>query len=364
MRLRETGAMPLPVLATETYDSGYAINVRATTMSALPSTMKAIAMSGKGGPEVLSLSECPVPKAGEGELLIKVAAAGINRPDVLQRKGLYPAPKGHSELLGLEVAGEIAALGPGASRYKPGDEVLALVNGGGYAEYCVAVEGSVLPKPAQVSFVQAAAIPETFFTVWHNVFERGALKTGERFLVHGGTSGIGVTAIQLAKTFGATVFATAGSTEKCEACRALGADYAINHRTEDFAETIKRETQGRGVDVILDMVGGDYLDRNIRSLADDGRLVNIAFLNGSSATIDFMRVMLKRLTITGSTLRVRPQDVKTGIARAVEQHVLPLIAEGKIRVPVDSTFALAEAADAHARMESNAHIGKIVLTII
>lgn len=332
-------------------------------MTKLPSSMKAIAITEKGGPEVLKISAFAVPKPGEGELLIKVAAAGINRPDVLQRKGLYPAPKGHSELPGLEVAGEVAALGQGTSRFKIGEEVLALVNGGGYAEYCVAAEGSTLPKPAQVSFVQAAAIPETFFTVWHNVFERGALKNGERFLIHGGTSGIGVTAIQLAKAMGAIVFATAGSDVKCDACRGLGADYAINYRAEDFAEAVKRDTQGRGVDVILDMVGGDAIDRNIRSLADDGRLINIAYLNGSTATIDFMRVMLKRLTITGSTLRVRTQDVKSAIAQAVEHRALPLIADGKIRVVVDSTFPLAEAADAHARMESNAHIGKIVLTL-
>ena len=325
--------------------------------------MTAIAITGKGGPEVLQPREFAVPVPGDGEVLIAVVASGVNRPDVLQRKGLYPAPKGHSELPGLEVSGRVAALGPGAKRFKLGDDVFALVNGGGYAPYCIAADGSVLAKPAGLSFVEAAAMPETFFTVWHNVFERCGLKAGETFLVHGGTSGIGVTAIQLAKAFGATVFATAGSEKKCAAARALGADLAINYKTQDFAGVISLETQRRGVDVILDMVGGTYIDRNIKSLADDGRLVNIAYLEGSTATIDFMRIMLKRLTITGSTLRVRPQEVKTRIARAIETQVLPLIVSGKIKVPIDSTFPLAQAAEAHARMESSAHIGKIVLTI-
>lgn len=332
-------------------------------MSEFPATMQAIAISEKGAADVLRLVEAPTPQPGPGEVLIKVTAAGVNRPDVLQRKGLYPSPKGHSELPGLEVSGTIAATGDGAGRFKPGDEVMALVNGGGYAQYCVAEAGATLAKPRALGWIEAAAIPETFFTVWHNVFERGALQPGERFLVHGGTSGIGVTAIQLAKAFGATVFATAGSEVKCEACRVLGADRAIDYHTEDFAAVIKTETDGRGVDVILDMVGGDYIERNIRSLADDGRLVNIAYQKGSSATIDFMRVMLKRLTITGSTLRIRSSAVKAGIARGVEERVLPLVEKGQIRIPIDSTFPLAKAADAHRRMESGAHIGKIVLEV-
>lgn len=332
-------------------------------MTVLPEMMTAMAITGKGGPEVLQATTLAVPRPGDGEVLIKVHAAGLNRPDVLQRKGLYPAPKGHSELPGLEVAGTVAALGKNAERFKIGDSVMALVNGGGYAQYCLADERATIAKPAALSFQDAAAIPETFFTVWHNVFERGGLQPGESFLVHGGTSGIGVTAIQLAKAFGSKVYATAGSAEKCDACIKLGADRAINYTTEDFAEIIKAETGGKGVDVILDMVGGDYIERNIKSLADDGRMVNIAYQKGSSATIDFMRVMLKRLTITGSTLRIRSAEVKGRIARAIESKVLPLVAEGQIKIPVDSTFELQDAAAAHSRMESSQHIGKIVLTI-
>ncbi|MGQ0456215.1 MAG: NAD(P)H-quinone oxidoreductase [Hyphomicrobium sp.] len=332
-------------------------------MANVPETMQAIVIADKGDPDVLRLSAVATPQPGAGELLIKVAAAGVNRPDVLQRKGLYPAPKGHSALPGLEVSGTVAAVGAGANRYKIGDAVLALVNGGGYAPYCVAAEGSTLAKPPSLPWIEAAAIPETFFTVWHNVFERGALKSGETFLVHGGTSGIGVTAIQLAKAFGATVYATAGSAAKCAACRELGASRAIDYANEDFADVIKTETGGRGVDVILDMVGGDYIERNVRSLADDGRLVNIAYQKGSTASLDFMRVMLKRLTITGSTLRVRSPEIKAGIAQAVEQRVLPLIVAGQIKIPIDGTFALADAAAAHRRMESSQHIGKIVLTV-
>jgi NADPH2:quinone reductase len=324
--------------------------------------MKAVVIEGKGGPDVLQFRDVPVPAPGAGEVLIKVAAAGVNRPDVLQRQGNYPAPKGHSELPGLEVAGVVAALGEDVERIAIGDAVLALVAGGGYAEYATAPAVCCIRKPDAMSFTEAAAIPETFFTVWHNVFERGGLKAGETFLVHGGTSGIGVTAIQLAKAFGARVITTAGSDEKCAAARALGADVAINYRTQDFAEVIRQETGKRGVDVILDMVGGDYIEKNMRSLADDGRLVNIAYQTGSTATIDFMRVMLKRLTITGSTLRIRTNDVKGRIARALEEKVIPLISSGQIKIPVDSTYPLARAADAHARMESSAHIGKIVLT--
>jgi NADPH2:quinone reductase len=325
--------------------------------------MKAVVIEGKGGPEVLQLRDVAVPQPGKGEVLIKVTAAGVNRPDVLQRQGNYPAPKGHSELPGLEVSGVVAALGEGVERLSIGDAVLALVAGGGYAEYTVAPEVCCIRKPDTLSFIDAAAIPETFFTVWHNVFERGELKAGETFLVHGGTGGIGVTAIQLAKAFGATVFTTVGSDEKCAAARALGADVAINYRTQDFSEVVKSETGKRGVDVILDMVGGDYIEKNIRALSDDGRLVNIAYQKGSTATIDFMRVMLKRLTITGSTLRIRTNDVKGRIAQAIEEKVMPLVAAGSIKVPIDGTYPLAQAAKAHERMETSAHIGKIVLTI-
>lgn len=332
-------------------------------MTAALQTMTGIVIDGKGGPEVLVPRTVPVPTPGSGQLLIKVAAAGVNRPDVLQRKGHYPAPKGHSELPGLEVAGEIASAGAGTQRFKAGDKVMALVNGGGYAEYCVADESVTLPIPAALSMPEAAGVPETFFTVWHNVFERGSLKPGDWLLIHGGTSGIGVTAIQLAKAFGAKVITTAGSDEKCAACRDLGADRAVNYKTEDFSEAIKAETSGRGVDVILDMVGGDYIDKNMRALADDGRLVNIGYQSGSQATIDFMRVMLKRLTITGSTLRIRSPEVKASIARAVETQVLPKLAAGEIKVLIDSTFPLREAAQAHRRMETSEHIGKIILTV-
>jgi NADPH2:quinone reductase len=325
--------------------------------------MKAIVIAGKGGPEVLTFSDVPVPEPRDGDVLIKVAAAGVNRPDVMQRQGNYPPPKGHSELLGLEVSGVVAAFGGGVQGISMGDPVLVLTTGGGYAEYAIAPAVCCIKKPDTLSFEVAAALPETFFTVWHNVFERGGLKAGEKFLVHGGTSGIGVTAIQLAKAFGAYVLTTAGSDEKCAAARALGADIAINYRTHDFAQVAKSETNGKGVDLILDMVGGNYIEKNIRSLADDGRLINIAYQNGSTATIDFVRVMLKRLTITGSTLRIRTVDVKGRIARGVEEQVLPLIVSGKIKVPIDSTYPLLQAADAHRRMETSAHIGKIVLTV-
>jgi NADPH2:quinone reductase len=325
--------------------------------------MAAVAIVGKGGPEVLLPETHPTPAPGPGQLLIRVRAAGVNRPDVLQRKGTYPAPKGHSELPGLEVAGEVAALGEGASRFKVGDRVMALVNGGGYAEYCVADEGSCLPVPERLSIVEAGGVPETFFTVWHNVFERGALKSGEWLLVHGGTSGIGTTAIQLGKAMGARVIATAGSPEKCKVCVELGAVRAIDYRSEDFAEAVKAETGGRGVDVILDIVGGDYLERNIRSLAEDGRLVNIGHQNSAQVPIDLVRLMLKRLTLTGSTLRIRSKEVKAAIARAVEENVLPMLADGRVRVIVDRTYPLAEAAEAHRRMETSQHIGKIVLVV-
>ena len=331
-------------------------------MTALPETMTAIAIVGKGGPEVLQPTTVPVPLLGRGQVLIKVAAAGVNRPDVMQRLGLYPAPKGHSEIPGLEVSGVVAAVGPEAPRFNAGDKVMALVNGGGYAEYCVADEGACLPISEGISMVEAAAIPEGFFTVWHNVFERGGLKAGEWLLMHGGTSGIGVAAIQLAHAFGAKVIATAGSPEKCAACVKLGAVRAVDYKTEDFAEVVKAETGGRGVDVILDIVGAEYVERNVRSLADDGRLVNIAYQSGSKVTIDMLRIMLKRLTITGSTLRIRSAEVKAAIARAVEQKVIPLIADKRVKVVVDATFPLKDAAAAHARIDA-AHIGKIVLTV-
>jgi len=324
--------------------------------------MTAVAIAGKGGPEVLQPVTLPVPQPGSGQLLVKVAAAGVNRPDVMQRLGLYPAPKGHSEIPGLEVAGTVAAAGEGTQRFKAGDQVMALVSGGGYAEYCLAEETSCLPVPSNLGTTEAAAIPESFFTVWHNVFERGALRSGEWFLMHGGTSGIGVTAIQLAHAFGAKVITTVGSAEKCEICNRLGATRAVDYTLEDFAEVAKAETGGRGVDVILDIVGGDYVERNIRSLADDGRLVYIAFQKGSKVTIDLMRVMLKRLTLTGSTLRIRSNEVKAAIARAVEEKAMPLVADGRVRIVVDSTFPLADAAKAHARMEES-HVGKIVLTV-
>ncbi len=330
-------------------------------MTEAPATMTAIGASGKGGPDVLAPVTAPIPAPGQGQLLVRVAAAGVNRPDILQRQGLYPAPKGHSEILGLEIAGEVVAAGAGAARFKPGDRLMALVNGGGYAQYCLAGETSCLPIPGGLSMTEAAAIPEAFFTVWHNVFERGGLKPGEWFLIHGGTSGVGVAAIQLAKAFGARVIATAGSDEKCAVCAALGADRAVNYTREDFVEAVKAETGGRGVDVILDMVGGDYIERNVKSLADDGRLVNIAYQKGSAATLDFLRVMLKRLTITGSTLRIRSNEVKGGIARSLEAKVWPLLASGQVKVLIDSTFPLADAAAAHRRMEEGGHIGKIVL---
>lgn len=325
--------------------------------------MIAIAVTGDGKDARLEAARLPKPNPGPGEVLIRVHAAGVNRPDVMQRQGLYPAPKGHSTTLGLEAAGTIAAIGPDVSGWAKGDAVMALLNGGGYAEYAIANAGSLIRKPDALSWVEAAAVPETFFTVWHNVFERGGLKSGERFLVHGGTSGIGVTAIQLAKAFGATVYTTAGSDEKCAACKALGADVAINYQRDDFAAVIKDATGGKGVDVILDMVGGDYIEKNIRSLADDGRLVNIAYQQGSKATVDFLRVMLKRLIITGSTLRVRSDDVKAGIAKNITEHAVPKLVAGAIKIPVDSTFALADAMAAHERMQSSAHIGKIVLTV-
>lgn len=334
-----------------------------TQSNALPAEMTVIAIDGKGGPEVLKAQQVPLPEPGPEQILIAVQAAGVNRPDVLQRKGFYPAPKGHSEVPGLEVAGTVAALGADITRFQVGDPVMALVNGGGYATHCIAEAAATLPIPSGLDMTHAAGVPETFFTVWHNVFERGSLKPGEWFLVHGGSSGIGTTAIQLAKAFGAKVLTTAGSKEKCDACIALGADRAINYREENFLDVVKEETGKRGVDVILDMVGGDYIAQNIRALGDDGRLVNIGYQSGSEVTVDMMRVMLKRLTLTGSTLRIRPNAVKGAIAQALEEKVLPLLSSGQIKVLVDSTFPLADASKAHARMETSQHIGKIILTV-
>jgi len=327
----------------------------------IPETMTAIAIREPGGPEVLVPGALPVPQPGPGEVLIKVAAAGVNRPDAMQRAGLYPPPPGAPETPGLEVAGEIAALGPEVARWRVGERATALVAGGGYAEYCVAPAEQCLPVPDGLDLVQAASLPETFFTVWSNVFDRGQLKGGERFLVHGGSSGIGVTAIQMAKAWGAEVFATAGSAEKCRACQELGADLAVNYREADFVEAIKAATGGAGVDVILDMVGGDYIAKNLALLAPDGRLCFIAFLHGPKAEVNFLPVLVKRLTIGGSTLRPRPVAFKAAIARNLEDKVWPLIAQGRIKPVVHQTFALAEAAEAHRVMESSAHIGKIVL---
>jgi NADPH:quinone reductase len=332
-------------------------------MASTPARMTAIVITIPGGPEVLVPQERPVPVPGEGEILVKVAAAGVNRPDIMQRLGLYPPPAGVTDILGLEIAGEVAACGTGVGRWKPGDRVAALVIGGGYAEYCVAHESHALPVPAGLSMAQAAAVPETFFTVWHNVFERGVLKAGETLLVHGGSSGIGTAAIQLAKALGARVIVTAGSAEKCEACRRLGADVAINYNSEDFVAITKKSTGGAGANVILDMVGGDYIERNYEAAAVEGRVVQIAFQGSPRSNVDFRRIMLKRLHHTGSTLRSRTVADKAAIARAVEQNAWPLIAAGRVAPVMDQTFALAEAEKAHTRMESSAHIGKIVLTV-
>jgi putative PIG3 family NAD(P)H quinone oxidoreductase len=328
-------------------------------MSSIPATMTAICITSPGGPEVLEPQERPVPAPGEGEILVKVVAAGVNRPDVAQRIGAYPPPPGVTDIPGLEIAGMVAACGAGTSRWRPGDHVAALVSGGGYAQYCVAHETHALPVPAGLSAAEAAAVPETFFTVWHNVFERGGLKSDETLLVHGGTSGIGTVAIQLAKAFGARVIATAGSAEKCDACRRLGADLAINYKNEDFVAATKKATAG--ANVILDMVGGDYVERNYEAAAVEGRIVQIAFLGSSRATVDIRRLMLKRLHHTGSTLRSRSIPDKAAIAKAVESNAWPLIAAGKVRPVMDTIFPFRDAAKAHARMESSVHIGKIVL---
>ena len=332
-------------------------------MTILPDRMTVIAIRQPGGPEVLTPESRPVPKPGAGEILIKIAAAGVNRPDVMQRMGLYPPPPGATDIPGLEIAGEVVARGAGVTRWKDGDRAMALVIGGGYAEYCLAHESHGLPIPPGLSPIEAAAIPETFFTVWYNMFERGRLAAGEAALIHGGSSGIGTTAIQLAKVFGARVVTTAGSPEKCAACIKLGADVAINYKTEDFVAATKKATGDRGADVVLDIIGGDYIDRNYEAAAVEGRILQIAFQASPRASVDFRRLMFKRLTHTGSTLRARSVADKGAIAHAVETKVLPLIAAGQVKPVIDSTFKLSDAGAAHARMETSEHIGKIVLTL-
>ena len=324
--------------------------------------MLGIVIRKPGGPEVLQPAELPIPMPGPREVLIKTAAAGVNRPDLMQREGKYPPPPGSSDVPGLEVAGTIAACGEGTVRWREGDRVCALVSGGGYAEYCVAPDVQCLPVPTSVDVVTAAGMPETFFTVWMNVFERGRLREGESFLVHGGSSGIGTTAIQMARAFGARVFATAGSDEKCHACERIGAERAVNYRTGDFVAALMTATGGRGVDVILDMVGAPYLARNLNLLALEGRLLQIAVLRGAKAEIDLIRVLRQRLTITGSVLRARSVEEKGAIAAALERAVWPLVDEGRIRPIIYKTFTLREAADAHRLMEAGSHIGKLVLT--
>ena len=331
-------------------------------MAALPTTMTAIGIKAAGGPDMLVSEQRPAPVPGAGEILVKVAAAGVNRPDVMQRMGLYPPPPGAPDIPGLEIAGEVAALGADVKRWKLGDRVMALVVGGGYAEYCIAHESHALPMSG-LSMTEAAAVPETFFTVWHNAFERGGLKKGETLLIHGGSSGIGTTAIQLAKAFGARVVTTAGSQEKCDACRKLGADVAINYKSEDFVAVVKDKTAGGGADVILDMVGGEYINRNYIAAAVEGRVVQIAFLESAKATVDFRFMLGKRLTHTGSGLRPRSVADKGKIARALEEKVWPLLNAGRCKPVIDSTYPLAQAAKAHARMETSQHIGKIVLTL-
>ncbi len=332
-------------------------------MTALPETMTAIEIAGFGGPDVLKPTRRPVPKPAQGEVLVRVRACGVNRPDVQQRLGGYPPPPGAPDIPGLEIAGEIVALGAGVSGgLKPGDAVCALVIGGGYAEYCTAPAAQCLPLPKGYDMVRAAALPETFFTVWTNVFDRGRLQKGESILIHGGASGIGTTAIQLAKAFGATVYVTAGSPERCDACVALGADRAINYKTEDFAAVVKDLTGGRGVDVVLDMVGGAYLAQNLNSLAIEGRLVIIALLGGPKGEADLSRVMVRRLTVTGATLRPRSVAQKAEIADALRAKVWPLLDSGAVKPVIDRVLPLEQAAAAHHAIDGD-HIGKIMLTV-
>ena len=332
-------------------------------MDKLPAQMTAIAISKPGGPEVLVPEQRPVPKPGPNEILIKVAAAGVNRPDVLQRLGLYPVPPGASDLPGLEISGEVVALGEGVTKRKIGDKVMSLVAGGGYAEYCITHESHAMSVPKGLSMTDAGAIAETLMTVWHNVFERGGLKPGETLLIHGGSSGIGTMAIQMAKAHGAKVFVTVGGQDKVDACLKLGADAAINYKTEDFVEKTKALTGGKGVDVILDMVGGDYIDRNYEAAAIEGRIVQIAFLGGSKATPNFAKLMMKRLHHTGSTLRPRSVADKAAMVSAIEANAMPWLNDGRVKPLMDSSFPLKDASKAHARMETSQHIGKIVLTV-
>jgi len=329
----------------------------------IPENMRAIEITQPGAPDVLRAVSRPVPEPAPGEVLIRVSAAGVNRPDVMQRLGMYPPPPGAPDIPGLEVAGTIVKLGSDTSRWKTGERVCALVAGGGYAEYVTAPWQQCLPVPAGLSMIEAAALPETFFTVWANVFERGALAPGETLLVQGGSSGIGVTAIQLARAFGNRVVVTAGSAEKCQECERLGAERAINYKSEDFVGVVKEITNGQGVDVILDMVAGDYVPRELQCLADDGRLVIIAFLGGTKAQLNMTDILLRRLTITGSTLRPRPVAFKAKLAETLEKKVWPLITSGKIRPVIHSRFALADACDAHALMETSAHVGKLMLEV-
>lgn len=333
------------------------------TTAMIPEKMTVVAISEPGGPLALKPERRNVPQPGEGEILIRVRAAGVNRPDVAQRKGAYPPPPGASDLPGLEAAGEVAAIGSNVSRWRVGDAVTALTPGGGYAEYVTVHHGNALPIPHGFTFTEAAAIPETFFTVWHNVFQRGGLREGESFLVHGGSSGIGTTAIQLAAAFGAKVFATAGSADKCAACEKLGAHRAINYREEDFVRVVKEETGGEGVNLILDMVGGDYVERNYHAAAVEGRIVQIATLGGAKANADISRLMVKRLTHTGSTLRPRTIEFKEQIAQELEAKVWPLLADRRIAPVMDMIFPLKDAWRAHERMEEGDHIGKIVLDV-
>jgi len=332
-------------------------------MTSLPTEMTAIEIKEFGGPENLVPTTRPVPEAAHDEVLIRVEAAGVNRPDVLQRMGGYAPPPGASDIPGLEVAGTVAVVGAGVTKYKVGDKLCALVAGGGYAEYCVAPEAQCLDIPNEFDMVKAAAIPETYFTVWTNVFDRGRLKGGETFLIHGGASGIGTTAIQLAKAFGARVFATASTDEKCREIEALGAERGINYKSEDYVEVVQELTDGRGVDLILDMVGGDYIQRNITALAVEGRLVYIAFLGGAKAEVNFAPVMMKRLTITGSTLRPQSVQAKSEIGRSLENKVWPLLSAGTVAPVIDSVFSLTDASKAHARIDDSSHIGKIVLKV-
>ena len=326
--------------------------------------MKQVEISGPGGPEVLNLVDGPLPDPGTGEVLIKVYAAGVNRPDVFQRQGKYNPPAGASPIPGLEVAGEVVKLGAGVTEFGLGDRVCALVSGGGYAEFCVAPVPQVLLIPTGLTFVEASGIPENYFTVWTNVFDRGQLQKGETILIHGGSSGIGTTAIQLCHQFGARIISTAGSDEKCAVCKSLGADHVINYKTQDFEAETKAITGGKGANVILDMVGGNYIQKNINCLALEGRLIQIAFLQSSINQLDLMAVMTKRLTITGSTLRPRTVEQKGEIARALSKEIWPLFNDKKIKVLVDTVLPLSRASDAHALMESSTHIGKIVLEVV